>query len=105
MRHCVARPAIIAVAISLAALMVAQQATAQTVTERREAAALQARAGQTDAAIGALRAMLAAGEDDGLVAMDLTAVLQQAGQPADAVAVFEKAGIPAANPNRLARRF
>ena len=84
---------IIAGAISLAALMGVQHACAQTVTERREAAALQARAGHADAAIGALRAMLAAGEDDGLVAMDLTALLQQAGRPADAVAVFEKAAV------------
>jgi biofilm PGA synthesis protein PgaA len=71
----------------------AQPAFAQTVTERREAAVAEARAGQVDAAIGALKAMLAAGEDDGLVAMELTALLQQASKPADAVAVFEKAGI------------
>jgi biofilm PGA synthesis protein PgaA len=66
---------------------------AQTVTQRREAAVLQARAGHTEEAIGALRAMVAAGEDDGFVLMDLTALLQQAGRPVDAVAAFEKAAI------------
>ena len=52
---------------------------------------LQARAGQLEPAIAALRAMLAAGEDDGLVAMDLSALLQQAGRPAEAIAAFERA--------------
>ena len=42
----------------------------------------------------ALRAMLAAGTDDGLVAMDLATLLQQDGKPAEAVAVFEKAARP-----------
>ena len=42
----------------------------------------------------ALRAMLAAGNDDGLVAMDLATLLQQDGKPAEAVAVFEKAAKP-----------
>ncbi len=54
---------------------------------------LQARAGQLEPAIAALRAMLAAGEDDGLVAMDLTALLQQAHRPGEAIAVFEKAAV------------
>ncbi len=84
---------IIAGASSLLAWLGAQHASAQAVTERREAAALQARAGHPEAAIQALRAMLAAGEDDGLVAMDLTAVLQQAGRTADAATVFEKAAV------------
>src|SRR5256885_10447759 len=70
----------------------AEQASAQ-VTERREAAVLQARAGQLEPAIAALRAMLAAGEDDGLVAMDLTALLQQAHRPGEAVIVFEQAAV------------
>jgi len=38
----------------------------------------------------ALRAMLASGIDDGLVAMDLAILLQQDRKPAEAVAVFEK---------------
>ena len=63
------------------------------ITERREAAVLQARAGQLEPAIAALRAMLAAGEDDGLVAMDLSALLQQAHRPGEAIAVFEKAAV------------
>ena len=42
----------------------------------------------------ALRAMLAAGTDDGLVAMDLTTLLQQDGKSAEAIAVFEKAARP-----------
>ena len=70
-------------------------ATAQTVSERREAAVAQARAGHPGDAVATLRAMLDAGDDDGLVAMDLTTLLQQAGRPAEAVAVFEKAASPA----------
>jgi biofilm PGA synthesis protein PgaA len=89
----IARRSVIAGWILLAGAVGTGQALAQTVTERREAAALQARAGQLDAAIAALRAMLAAGQDDGLVAMDLTALLQQAGKPSEAIAVFEKAAI------------
>jgi biofilm PGA synthesis protein PgaA len=71
----------------------AEQALAQTITERRESAVLQARAGQLEPAIAALRAMLAAGEDDGLVAMDLSALLQQAHRPGEAIAIFEQAAV------------
>src|SRR5215475_11238392 len=68
------------------------QTRAQTATQQREAAVLKARAGQMAEAQAALRAMLAAGIDDGgLVAMDLTTLLQQDGKSAEAVAVFEKA--------------
>jgi biofilm PGA synthesis protein PgaA len=70
----------------------AERALAQTASQQREAAVLKARAGQMAEAQAALRAMLAAGTDDGLVAMDLTTLLQQDGKPAEAVAVFEKAG-------------
>src|SRR4051812_23392400 len=66
-------------------------AWAQTAAQQREAAVLQARAGQVAAAQAALRAMLASGLDDGLVAMDLATLLQQDRKPADAVAVFEQA--------------
>jgi biofilm PGA synthesis protein PgaA len=69
----------------------AERALAQTASEQREAAVLKARAGQMAEAQAALRAMLAAGTDDGLVAMDLTTLLQQDGKPAEAVAVFETA--------------
>ena len=61
---------------------------------------LKARAGQMAEAQAALRAMLAAGTDDGLVAMDLTALLQQDGKAAEAAAVFEKAAV--ANPPEYA---
>jgi biofilm PGA synthesis protein PgaA len=64
---------------------------AQTATQQREAAVLKARAGQMADAQAALRAMLASGVDDGLVAMDLTTLLQQDGKATEAVAVFEKA--------------
>jgi biofilm PGA synthesis protein PgaA len=66
----------------------------QSATEQREAAVLKARAGQMAEAQAALRAMLAAGVDDGLVAMDLTTLLQQDGKPEEAVAVFERAASP-----------
>jgi biofilm PGA synthesis protein PgaA len=42
----------------------------------------------------ALRGMLAAGIDDGLVAMDLATLLQQDGKAAEAVAVFQNAAKP-----------
>ena len=67
---------------------------AQTATQQREAAVLKARAGNMAEAQAALRAMLAAGTDDGLVAMDLTTLLQQDGKSSEAVAVFEKAARP-----------
>jgi biofilm PGA synthesis protein PgaA len=86
-----ARRAIIVGLTLLAGTFGAGSALAQTVTERREEAVLQARSGHLNDAIAALRAMLAAGEDDGLVAMDLAALLQQAGKSDEAIAVFEKA--------------
>jgi biofilm PGA synthesis protein PgaA len=72
-------------------LLVANLVAAQTVSQQREAAVLKARAGQMAEAQAALRALLAAGADDGLVAMDLATLLQQDGKAAEAVAVFEKA--------------
>ena len=66
----------------------------QSPTERREAAVLKARAGQMAAAQADLRALLAAGIDDGLVAMDLATLLQQDGKSAEAVDVFAKAARP-----------
>jgi Flp pilus assembly protein TadD len=59
-------------------------ARAQTATQQREAAVLQARGGHMAEAQAALRTMLAAGTDDGLVAMDLTTLLQQDGKSAEA---------------------
>jgi biofilm PGA synthesis protein PgaA len=77
----------------LAALALAgglPDAHAQTATQQREAAILKARAGEMAEAQASLRAMLAAGMDDGL-AMDLVTLLQQGGKHAEAIAVFEKA--------------
>jgi biofilm PGA synthesis protein PgaA len=85
--------AIIAGLILTAGTFGAEPALAQTVTDRREAAVLQARSGHLNDAIAALRAMLASGQDDGLVAMDLATLLQQAGKSNEAIAVFEKAGV------------
>jgi biofilm PGA synthesis protein PgaA len=67
---------------------------AQSATQQREAAVLKARAGQMAEAQAALRALLASGVDDRLVAMDLATLLQQEGKSAEAVAVFEKAAKP-----------
>jgi biofilm PGA synthesis protein PgaA len=78
-------------AILLAALICAAPAHAQTPTQQREAAVLKARGGQRSEAIAALRSMLSSGVDDGLVAMDLVDLLQQDGQPGEAIAVYEKA--------------
>jgi biofilm PGA synthesis protein PgaA len=66
----------------------------QSATEQREAAILKARAGKMAEAQAALRAMLAAGTDDGLVAMDLATLLQQDGKSDEAVRVFEQAARP-----------
>ena len=77
--------------ILVAGLIGTDGVLAETVTQRREAAVLEARAGDMKDALATLRAMLAAGEEDGLVAMDLTALLQQAHKSREAVSVFEKA--------------
>ena len=69
-------------------------AFSQSPSERREAAVLKARAGQMAAAQADLRALLTAGIDDGLVAMDLATLLQQDGKSAEAVDVFTKAARP-----------
>jgi biofilm PGA synthesis protein PgaA len=58
---------------------------------QREVAVLKARTGRMAEAQADLRAMLAAGDTDGLVAMDLATLLQQDHKPEEAVAVFEKA--------------
>lgn len=79
-------------AVTMALLSIVPAVAAQTVTQQREAAVLKARAGQTVEAQAALRALLAAGADDGLVAMDLVVLLHQDGKPAEAVSVFERAG-------------
>ena len=93
----IARRSIVAALVVVFGLTSIDQGFAQTATEQREAAVLKARSGHRDEAQTELRAMLAAGIDDhGLVAMDLATLLQQDNKPAEAVAVFEKAGL--ANP-------
>jgi len=81
---------VIGLAIPFAVLICGETALAQTATQQREAAVLKARSGQMAEAIADLRAMLTAGVDDGLVAMDLVTLLQQSGKASEAVAVFEK---------------
>src|SRR5476649_1974751 len=66
-------------------------AAGQSATEQRERAVARARAGNVGEAVVTLRAMLAAGADDGRVAMDLTTLLQQDGKSEEAAAVFAKA--------------
>jgi biofilm PGA synthesis protein PgaA len=80
--------------ILIIGLFGAGSGAAQTATQQREAAVLKARAGNMAEAQAVLRAMLAAGIDDGLVAMDLTTLLQQDGKSSEAVTVFEKAARP-----------
>jgi|HubBroStandDraft_6_1064221.scaffolds.fasta_scaffold13637_3 biofilm PGA synthesis protein PgaA len=58
---------------------------------QREAAVLKARTGHMAEAQAELGAIIAAGDADGLAAMDLATLLQQDQKPNDAVAVFEKA--------------
>src|SRR5215510_5793128 len=85
---------VVCLPILVVGLLAAQVAWTQSATQQRESAVLKARAGQMAEAQSALRAMLAAGIDDGLVAMDLATLLQQDGKSAEAVAVFEKAAKP-----------
>jgi biofilm PGA synthesis protein PgaA len=80
--------------ILIVGLFGAGSGAAQTATQQREAAVMKARAGNMAEAQAVLRAMLAAGIDDGLVAMDLTTLLQQDGKSSEAVTVFEKAARP-----------
>ena len=75
----------------LGVLLWADRAGAQSIAAQREAAVLKFRAGNREEAESTLRVMLAAGREDGLVAMDLATLLQQDGKPQEAVAVFEAA--------------
>src|SRR6478735_1748763 len=80
--------------ILIVGLLCAEPAWTQSATQQREAAVLQARAGHMAEAQAALRGMLAAGiADNGLVAMDLTTLLQQDGKSAEAADMFEKAAV------------
>ncbi len=64
---------------------------AQSVTESREAAVRQARAGDLAGGIAALKRLLASQADDGRVAYDLVTLLQQADRPAEAADLFARA--------------
>jgi hypothetical protein len=87
-----ARRLIVSALVVVSGLIRVEPGLPQTATELREAAVLKARAGHIGEAQKELRAMLAAGNgDNGLVAMDLTTLLQQDRKPREAVAVFEKA--------------
>ena len=78
-------------ALLLSLLPFCSTASADTISEKRERAVQRARAGDVPQALDMLRAMLAAKEEDGLVAMDLATLLQQNGKAGEAVEVFEKA--------------
>ena len=91
---------LVVICLSWIASGLVDPALAQTASQQREAAVLKARAGKIAEAQAELRALLAAGIDDGLVAMDLAALLQQDGKTAEAIAVFEKAAV--ANPPEYA---
>ncbi len=52
-----------------------------------------ARRGEYDAAVSALRALLAASPSDTATALDLAVVLEWAGRPREATDVFERAGV------------
>ncbi len=95
-------------------LGLAQPLQAQTVTESREAAVRQARAGDLSGAIVALQRLLASKADDGRVAYDLVTLLQQADRSAEAADLFArtaKADAPdyalmaAARANRSLKRY
>jgi len=79
--------------LTVATLLVAPAAVAGGA---RQAAVAQARLGHVDAAVAALRTMLAQGTKDPLVALDLGVILQQAGRPADALAVFQRVNVATA---------
>jgi biofilm PGA synthesis protein PgaA len=78
----------VAAALILAAL-VSHHARAQQ--SEREAAVRLARTGHVEEAIARLRAMVAAGTSDRFAALDLAVLLQEAGRPAEAIAVWERA--------------
>jgi biofilm PGA synthesis protein PgaA len=70
------------------AAAIASIPSAQSISEKREAAVLQARGGDLPGGIAALRSLMAAGVDDGLVALDLVTLLQQAKRSTEAADLF-----------------
>ncbi len=77
--------------VLLASGAIAGTVQAQTATDLRENAVLQARAGKMAEAQNALRALMVSGPDDGLVAMDLVTLLEQDGKPLEAAVIFTRA--------------
>lgn len=77
--------------ILLASVAIAGPLQAQTATDLRENAVRLARSGKMAEAQATLRALLVAGPDDGLVAMDLVTLLQQDGKSLEAAAIFTRA--------------
>jgi len=77
------------------ALVVAAVCSAATavLAQTREEAVQAARRGEYDAAVTALRALLAASPSDTATALDLAVVLERAGRPREATDVFERAGV------------
>jgi biofilm PGA synthesis protein PgaA len=76
----------------------AAPAAAPRAESPREAAVLLARGGHLDQAIERLRALLASGTTDPIVPLDLAVLLQQAGNSAEAVEVYQRAN-PAKPPS------
>ena len=71
--------------------LVASSCFAQSASEQRDFAVQKARAGDRVGGEAMLRAMLAAGVDDGRVAFDLTALLEEDGKARESVEVFARA--------------
>lgn len=91
----IVRPWLVVLLAGIGALVPpAGPAAAQAVPSAREAAVLEARAGDREAGIAALRRQLEAGSPDPLVAADLATLLQQEGRPAEALAVARRAPAP-----------
>ena len=68
-------------------------APAAALAQTREQAVQAARRGEFDAAISALRTLLAASPSDTATAFDLAVVLEWAGRPREATDVFERTGV------------
>src|SRR5262245_55684619 len=95
-----ARPLEGAVVVVVCVVALLATIVAASAMSAREAAVLEARAGNLEAAIAALRRLLDQGSQDPLVAMDLAVLLHQAGQAQAATDVFERARM--ANPPEYA---
>ncbi len=68
-------------------------APADALAQTREEAVQAARRGEFDAAVSALRTLLAASPSDTAIALDLAVVLEWAGRPREATDAFERTGV------------